>query len=276
MRPAVWAALALSLTAGSGCLGYLHPVEAPHGQLLDTCQAVPKACRNHVHVFLMNGLDPVNYGDLTGLRDYITDLGFQKTYYGQLYHYWWIRDEVRHIHKEDPDARFVLIGFSLGANLMYSVAHSVEADGIQIDLLVFVSGNHPVCPMPKQKPDNVLRVLNLLASGLLKTRGERDWAENVRLSDTNHFDAPTHPQTLEMLAQELAMLAASMPQPPAAAPMPPAADDEPTPRPVTAQPAARRDAWDFLKPVSNLHMPPAPDKSKEQKPAVDPERIALR
>jgi hypothetical protein len=233
-------------------------VVAPPPALVETCQALPTSCRGHVHVFLLNGLDPVNYGNLTGLRDYIHTLGFAKTYFGQIYHVWWCEKEIRNIHREDPDARFVLIGFSLGSNVAYEVARGVKQDGIYIDLLVFLSGNHFASPMPHQRPENVGRVVNLLAGGLMGGRGERDWAENVRLSGTQHFDPPTHPSTLEVLSKELTDLAASVPVVvPASRPPSTAGEEAPAPRPVQTKSSARRDEWDFLKPVDHLAKTPA-------------------
>jgi hypothetical protein len=249
--------LGLVLTAASGCMGFLHPVVKPPPAVVESCQAIPACCRGHVYVFLFNGLDPVNYSNLTGLRDYVQTLGFPKTYYGQIYHLWWFEKEVRRIHQEDPDAHFVLVGFSLGSNMAYDVAKTVKKDGIQIDLLVFLSGNHFASPMPHQRPENVTRVVNLLAGGLMGYRGERDWAENVRLSGTQHFDPPTHPSTLEVLGQELANLAATVPVAgPASGAQPPAFEQAPTPRPVKSKTSAKRDKWDFLKPVNHLDKAP--------------------
>ncbi len=254
--------LALLTAAGaaaSGCIGFLHPVHS-EPDVVAACKPLPKCCRDHVYVFLMNGLDPVNYGNLTGLCDYIQDLGFCKTYYGQLYHLWQFKHEIRKIHEQDPDAHFVLVGFSLGCNYVHSLAESVAKDDIKIDLIVWLSGNHPVEPMPHHKPDNVCRVVNMLASGLMWTRGERDWAENQRLEHTLHFGAPTHPQTLAMLSRELCAIASTVPvvEPPVP-PAPANPEQAPPPRPVKVFKTAQRDEWDFLKPVSTLTRFPETD-----------------
>ena len=91
--------------------------------------------------FLMNGLDVVNCGNLAGLRDYLHDMGFNQIYYGQLYHVWWFQCEIARIHREDPDARFVLVGYDLGVNAVDGLARHVAHDGVQIASLVFLSGN---------------------------------------------------------------------------------------------------------------------------------------
>jgi hypothetical protein len=244
--------LAAVLFGAPGCLGGLHHIDASHADLV-ACQTAPKGCRDHVYVFLMNGLDPVNYGNLTGLREYLIKLGYHKTYYGQLYHAGWYTKEVCRIHREDPDAHFVLVGFSLGVNFVDAVAEAANKHGIAIDLMVFLSGNHPVWPMPADRPPNVSRVLNLLCSGSMKAWGERPWAENVRLSNTWHFGSPTHPVTLERLGQELDGLSALVPvHPPVEEPKLPFVEEAPTPRPTKVEPATRRDEWDFLKPASSL------------------------
>jgi hypothetical protein len=245
--------LALGLASQAGCLSCMHPVEPPEPHFGDVCQTVPVGCRNHVHVFLMNGLDPINYGNLTGLRDYVQDLGFSKTYYGQLYHAGWFEKEIRRLHQEDPDARVVLIGFSLGVQEMHSVAKDLSAEGIPIDLLVFLSGNHPVAFMPENRPANVHRVVNILASGSMKAYGVREYAENVRLpEDTWHFGSPTHPYTLEKLSEELAALALTVPLREIVRPAQPSDEEAPTPRPIKPPSRKSSDEWDFLKPVSFL------------------------
>jgi hypothetical protein len=259
-RSFVQGLLGLGLAALTGCLGFLHPCAPPKAEIAQPCLALPKCCRGHVYVFLMNGLDPMNYGNLTGLRDYLQALGFCKTYYGQLYHVWWFEKEIRRLHQEDPDSHFVLIGFSLGCNMVHDIAVAMKADGISIDLLVFLSGNHPVAPMPHERPDNVGKVVNLLASGVMATRGQRDWADNIRLTSTWHFGSPTHPTTLDLLTQELAVITQSVP---VAEPLemgkPKIDDVAPTPRPITARGSGAKAGWDFLKPTAQLGKPPTLD-----------------
>jgi hypothetical protein len=187
-----------------------------------------------MYIFLMNGLDPLNYANLTGLRDYLHDQGSIKSYYGQLYHYWWFTSEIRKLAREDPDGRFILVGFSLGANVVHAVAEAVKPDGIHIDLLVFLSSNHPLKRMPKEAPENVGRTVNILTGGLMGSLGELGYAENVRLSRTLHFGSPTHPTTLQTLSQELRAVSARGIVPlPHETPRPPISSEASALRPVT-------------------------------------------
>ena len=245
--------LAGLLGAGSGCLSCLHPVGTPGPELVEACHCLPKCCRDHVYVFLMNGLDLTGYGNLAGLRDYLLDLGICRTYYGQLHHACWFVKEIRRLHREDPDARFVLIGFSFGADMVHAVARAVEADDVHFDLMVLLSCNHPFLGLPHDRPKNVGKVINILAGGRLSREDERPWAENVRLCDAFHFGPPTHPATLRLVAHELAEVITAVPVPalPEVPPQP-AVEEAPTPRPVKPRTSARRDDWDFLKPVDHL------------------------
>lgn len=249
--------LAGFLIALPGCLSFVHPVDPPKPELVAPCHVAPDCARDHVHVFLVHGLDPCNCANLTGLRDYIQALGFRKTYYGQLYHWWWFEHELRRVHQEDPDAHFVLIGFSYGASMVRSLAQYAKTEGIQIDLLVYLGGNTLDNNCPYDHPDNVAMLVNILATGCIWNGTTFDGAENIKLPDVWHFGSPTHHVTLQAIARNLAVVAAGVSVPAPAQPeMPPADETAPTPRPVMPQSSAKRDEWDFLKPVSHVTYDP--------------------
>lgn len=283
--------LAGGLAGTPGCLSCLNPVEPPQPEVLESCHGLHKCGRGKVYIFLVNSVDPLNCCNLTGVRDYLRALGFYKTYYGQLYHTPWFKSEICRIHKEDPDARFVLVGFSLGGEMARSLAECLKDDDVHLDLLMYVNcktlGDGSGC-----KPDNVARVVNVSADHLALWKAEDiDGAENIHLPDACHFGAPTHPLTLETLTRELIQVAASVPVlvPPAPAPPP---ETAPTPRPVKPQVSETRDEWDFLKPVTTLtrrssgvdpkpiatpatlKRPPKPPESPPTPPKVKPQNSA--
>ena len=249
---------------------YFHPVAAPQPALAAPCTTLPPCSRDHVYIFLIHGLDPLNFANLSGVRDYIQGLGFHKTFYGQLYHAAYFKKEMHHIHETDPDAHFVLIGFSFGANMVRDMALEAKKAGIQIDLLVYLGGN-TLDNTPHDRPDNVGMVVNVLATGWIWNGTTFNDAENINLPDVWHFGSPTHRVTLEVLARDLAQVAAGVPAPPgpAAEPsMPSASEQEPTPRPVEAQPAARGGEWDFLKPMPTLSYQPPATQPADDRAAV--------
>jgi hypothetical protein len=229
-----------------GCLTCLHPVTPPAKEQVCLCGELPRCCRNHVYVFFVNGLDPLDCANLNGVRDYVQGLGFIKTYYGQLYHKSYFASEIRRLHQEDPDARFVLVGFSFGANQVRDLAHAVRPDGVTIDLLVYLGGN-TLENTPEDRPENALRTLNVLASGCVWNGDTLDGAENVHYADVWHFGSPTHPHTLDLLAEELAVVAGRVPVVLPAELPPLEGEQAPTPRPVTVRPEGPPDEWDFLK-----------------------------
>jgi hypothetical protein len=200
---------------------------------------------------MVHGLDPFDYANLSGVRDYLHSLGFNQTYYGQLYHGGHFDREIRRLRREDPESRFVLIGFSLGANVVRDLAHEVNSEDIRIDLLVYLGGN-TLEDIPEDRPENAEHIVNILACGCIWNGAWLEGAENIYEDDVFHFGSPTHTHTLEVLTREILHVAASVPviqqldQPRAAF------DEEPTPRPVNHDASAARDDWDFLKPVSRL------------------------
>jgi hypothetical protein len=256
--------LAATLASATGCLSCCHPVAAPPPELLESCHTVPGGCRNHVYVFIMDGIDPVCFCNLAGVHDYLLKLGFIKTYQGELYHCFWYNHEIRSIHKEDPDARFVLIGHGLGANLAQSMARDLEKEDIYINLLVYLGGNSMASNLA-DKPGNVGRMVNVIAPGAFWDIGGIDSAENVHLDSASHWSAPTDQQTLTLLMNELMQVAMTVPyQEHAPKPL---RDPEmaPTPRPIMPNLSATRDEWDFLKPSDRLTA-----SSAVQYPAAEP------
>jgi len=228
----------------TGCMSYLNPVAPIPEEKKLCCAEVPKGCRNHVYVFFVHGMDPLDCANLRGLRDYVQSLGFIKTYYGQMYHTMYFANEIRRIHLEDPDARFVLTGFSFGANMVRDICHSVAVDDIHIDLLVYLGGN-TLHNVPEDRPDNVGQIVNILATGAIWNGDTLDGAINVNYADVYHFGSPTHPETLMLLTEELAKVAVRVPL--VVKEPPPFEDEELTPRPVKIQAAKPLDQWDFLK-----------------------------
>jgi hypothetical protein len=240
-----WQAAAIAATlAASGCASCLHPVAPPSSDAAAQCAAMPQACRNHVYIFLIDGPDPLDLANLGGVRQTLISLGYIKTYCGECWHTGYFKDEMRRIHREDESARFVVMGFSLGANAARDVVDGVKADGVWIDLLVYCGG----VGLPndlKSRPDNAGRIVSILGQGADRAGPALDGADNVQFSDVHHFGSPTHPYTIEMLARELTAVASLAPVidlRPAEAVGP-----EQAPPSVDARADLPRDDWDFLK-----------------------------
>lgn len=250
-RFGIFALAALCLATGQGCLSFVHSLDFPPREQMAKSDLIPAPSRNHVHIFLIHGMDPLDLANLGGLTEYIQQLGYIKTHYGQLYHLWEFKKEVRQVHKQDPQAHFVLIGFSFGANMVRELANAVKEDGIVIDLLIYLGGN-TLENDQKTQPEHVLRIVNILAAGCIWNGAQMDRAENLHFTNVWHFGSPTHPRTREMLARELAIVAARVPYVEKAEPMPAEMENEiPMPRRLSPEQARRMSSqlpseWSFL------------------------------
>jgi hypothetical protein len=253
---------ALAPTLGGCTTAIVNPIEPLRAQQVAEPKDVPQACRDHVYVFFIHGMDPLDVANLGAVNDYIRSLGFHRTYYGQLYHYWYFTDEVRRIHKEDPKARFALVGFSFGANMVRDIANKVKDDGVPIDLLFYLGGN-TLENKPSDRPEHVAHIVNILATGWIWHGAELDGALNVNYDDVWHFGSPAHPRTVRMLTKELSEIARRVPiealvpdPPPPTGPIPHASA-----RHVSTQGSGASqvsEEWRFLEPDTENKAAPPP------------------
>lgn len=253
-KPLVPCLLAASLLATLGCLSGFHPIRPPHDWAVAPPPTPPRACQDHVYVFFVHGLDPLDYANLSGLRKFVHDLGYTRTYFGQVFHGPQFEKEIRQIERMDEQARFVLIGFSAGANVVRTIANDLARDDIPIDLMVYLGGN-TLEDEARNRPANVGKVLHILCSGYVWKGYDIQGAENIRYPDKWHFDSPSHPETLRRLAEELLEVASRVTI------TEPAEADEgepaPLPRPVSSVRRSTSVAQDLdiLKPRAALEPP---------------------
>lgn len=211
---------ALLLISGGGCLRFVNPVAPPEPACRAEAQAVPAASRDHVHVLLLNGLDPLELGNMAGVADYVRRLGFSHTEYAQFFEIESYREEFRRVHAQDPDARLVIVGFSLGGFTGEWLSEQLAHDHVPVALLVLVDGKG-LSPYPHEGPGKAAppEIVNVIAPSVFETTPKLDGAKNVPLAGVWHFGAPAHHVTLTTLAHELTAVAA--------APVPPANDSRP-------------------------------------------------
>jgi hypothetical protein len=113
----------------SGCMasGPKSPPLPP--ACMDACEAVPSCCRGNVYAFLINGFDPFDLAAVERARDGLNRAGFARVYAGQVYHTFDFVCEMRAIARNEPDARFVVVGVGAGLVGARSLAESVGGDG---------------------------------------------------------------------------------------------------------------------------------------------------
>ncbi len=192
---------------------FLHPVQKPESLHYPECclDKSCSCCKEHVYIFAVNGLNPLCLGNFNGFCDYLREEGFENTYFHHIHTCWGVGRQIRQIRCEDPEARIVVIGFSAGCWCARCLADSLARDGTRVDLLVYLSGDY-VKNTPRWHPDNVCRVLNVRAKGLIYTGGDLffngadlDGARNCRL-EIRHILTPSHPDSVALVMEELLAL----------------------------------------------------------------------
>jgi hypothetical protein len=197
-------------------LSFMHSLGDPPPRLQQVCRSVAADARDRVHLFAINGMDPLCLGNLNGLCACMQQLGFRKTHYGEAWHTAAIREQIRAVRREDREARVAMVGFSLGANRACQLANELKRDAVTIDLLVYIGGD-TIENVPTSRPTNVGQIVNITGHGYLPRGGDLfyngcdlDGAKNQRL-DARHMLLPSRPETVELLALQLIALAQGSP-----------------------------------------------------------------
>jgi hypothetical protein len=213
-----------------------------------------RQARDHVYIVFVNSLDHVSLGCVSGLRDAVVHAGYRKIFYGQSCHECWLRERVRQINAEDPDARIVLVGYSLGCHTAYAIAERVLREGVLIHLLVYTSGNTLIALPPPLI--NVERVLDLRGGCPHEQEAGDTSAEACgRLAC---FAGPTNERVVSTLLEHLERLASTVPLAPPPAPAPGNLETLPAPKAVPDLKGGKgRTGWDLLLPSSRLQEPPS-------------------
>jgi hypothetical protein len=222
-RPSVRLGLA-GLLGLTGCTAL--PVTPPG----EECESLvlPAACRGHVHVFLVDGYDPLHACGFFALVDELHALGYGKVRHGYLHHVPFFAADLRKLAECDPEARVVLVGHGTGACGVGHLARAATGAGLAVDLVLyldpaFVSEDLVYAP-------EGCRTLQVVHAGKPSAALEAlPHVEHLELDGEKH--GPVHLGLRALLDRELAASATAVPvvtEVPAG-PVPGA--DEPKPRP---------------------------------------------
>ncbi len=200
-QPSVW---------GLGAL--IHPLQLDEVNIREQVRTIPQDKKDRVHFFLVNGLDPLYSGNLNGVAAYFRSIGFTNTNCYQFPSTPKVRRQIETLRRSDPEARIVLLGFSVGANCVRGLANNLQRDNIAIDSLIYIGGD-TVFNTPTSKPANVGHIVNITGHGLiflgrdLYFKGEDiDGAVNRRV-DVRHINIPNRQDTINLIGQELIAVA---------------------------------------------------------------------
>ena len=201
---------------------FLHPLNVDASEVPEMSQATTAEQRDRVHIFVLNGLDPLFLGNLNGMAGHLQALGFNHTRVYQIFQARRLNRDIRAVRQLHPGARIVVLGYSIGANIVRAMAHDLNRSGIFIDALVYMGGDS-VGNTRYSRPDNVGKIINITGHGLIfygydlvMNGANIDGADNLRV-DARHILVPSRRETLTFLSHEVVNLAK---QPAAAAPVP--------------------------------------------------------
>jgi hypothetical protein len=99
---------------------------------------IPVGQRNLVYVFVLGGNNPIESSALDRFRQGLNAQGYAKVATGPSIFYWWMASEMKRIHREDPNAVFVIAGLDSSASLAVKLSEKVTAEGVPIDAVVIV------------------------------------------------------------------------------------------------------------------------------------------
>lgn len=189
---------------GTGCATRCHQACKPVLDAGPTCE-LPLGCRQKVYAVLVNGVTPTCGTGVEGLRDKLAEQGFAKVYSGQLCHALWLAGEMRRVHKDDPEARFVVVGYDLGGPVAARIARDAADDGLAVDALVLLD---PTGGRDGAGPRVRTIVVCSGAGGAPAPQ-----AETLAVPEAGHFTLPTSPAVVGLMGDLMGESAGRVPTP---------------------------------------------------------------
>lgn len=194
----------LLVGTGSGCVTCCHTTCKPAQEAGPTCE-LPLGNRQRTYAVLVNGAIPdCGYG-LTGLRDKLAGQGFPKVYHGYACHGPWLAHEMRRVHKDEPGARFVVVGYDLGGPVAGRLARDAADAGIPVDALVLLDPSGDSDAIDRRVP------MTIVMSGA--GGGVPHPGETIVLPDAGHFTLPTHAAVVSLVCDLMTDTAGRIPTP---------------------------------------------------------------
>ena len=229
-RTRAWWLLAL-LSVGTvvlpGCVTtaeHVKPCPGPLPSALD----IPACCRNRVFFFLLGDFHPCH--DVEGLREQLIDAGYIKVYAGKRGHLGYFTAELKKIHQEGAEARFVIVSQGGAAPAARELACRAGQMGAAVDLFVYLDEVKELGPAPARQ----VIAIHAEDANACGAAAEAEYT----IADAGYKGVAGHPQTLKLLLQYLEPVAARVP----------VVDHGPAPEVLAGPAPVRRDAWGFLQP----------------------------
>lgn len=242
-----WLAIAVlaGVLSGTGCICCDHRASKLAVNAGPDC-AYPLADRQHVYLFMVNGITPGSTTGLNGLRDELARQGFMKVAMGQTIHALWMRKEMVRIHAEDPAARFVVLGFDIGCTVATRLAAQAQIDGLPVDSVILLD-----------PPGNAERADSAVPSLVIRSGSGLDPAvilDGAVIPDARHSDLPSHPVTVSSVVRLLGEVTVKVEHGTVYVPVSTSDYEHAPPAKIIATPGPDASAeWNFLLDVPGSH-----------------------
>jgi hypothetical protein len=232
------------LPALSGCLHHFHEPPAVDPTKWRASDEVSEDAKNRVYVFMFDGCDPTEHGSVLEIKGFLNRIGFGKSYTGFSYHREHFAAEMLLLQAECPNNRFAVVGYGHGAVAAQRLAQDAAANGIVVDLLVYLQ---PCELAPEVEAELGTRTVTVWGDASYWHPRLKSAGDVLELPKTSRNDVPTHWQTLTMLEKELTAIAFSVaPRPRPPAPMVQLVEPLPPPRATPPRPQPLPLEWRFL------------------------------
>ena len=241
--------IALFSLSTTGCTTCPHRAsyDALHSEIAtSTCSLQ----RNKVVAILVGTDTILDFANLNTLAKRLNEAGFARIYRGGIVHGAWLKREIERTHADDPETRFVVIGYDWGARTARELTCQMTASGIPVDSLVLLD---PLGVGSVEILNETCRVSVIRSHGWMN--GSFPDAVDTTVPGIGHIDLPTHAETLATIVGVLETTAGQIPM----------ANELSFPN----RPTHLGADWDFLLGPSNNSNPSSPPPTKSV-----PERTA--
>src|SRR5262245_39992501 len=195
-------AIVATVLANTGCVTCCHKTCQPAWNSAPDCD-LPTPCRGNVYVFLIHGVTPNTHCGLNTLRTKLAENGFSKVGVAELGSGLCIECEIKRIRACEPDARFVLVGYDLGAASAVCLARDLTSKCVPVEAVVLLD---PIACRTAPCARTLLITSGTTTSTVTHT-------DRIIVPDANHFNLPAHPKTVAVLTELLHEIAASYCEP---------------------------------------------------------------
>ena len=252
----------------AGCMHFVHKSPEVDGFTWRPADTVPDENKSCVYVFLIDPFDPFVVANTTGLRDFIQELGFGKTFYGQTCHASYFLEKMRDIRGRCANAKLVVIGYRGGADAARRLVQTAAESGTPIDLAIYLEPDDDKASATAIETNS----FTIRTSDLVDPNAKE--AGSTKSNGVRKSDVPTHPQTLALIERELTLVGLSVPPPPRphavnVVLVPPM----PAPRNTQARPKQLPPDWQFMNPKNPWDQPPPPVLQSPSEPLPLPKVV---